>query len=139
VVLPKGASVVDEILRYAVEARIKTAKVEAIGGVNRLIVAYYDRGKRDYEKHEYNEFLEVTSALGNITQKEGVPFLHLHGNFGRRDMSVIGGHIISATVYPTLEVVLTRTTNTAVREYDDETGLNLIRKLDNSETKTHAR
>ena len=124
--LKAGTSLPDEIIRIAKKERIKTARVEAIGGVNRLKLAYFNHETKKYEEHEFDEFLEVTGMLGNITQKDGKPFLHAHCTFGRRDMSVVGGHLISATVFPLLEVVITKTQNKATRRFDETTGLNVI-------------
>lgn len=121
-----GAKVPDDILAIAKREKIPTARVEAIGGVKELKLAYFNHESKKYEEHGYHEFLEVTSLLGNITTKEGIPFLHIHGNFGRRDQSVIGGHIMSASVFPILEVVITPTENKALRRFDDELGLNVI-------------
>ncbi|MDV3244146.1 MAG: DUF296 domain-containing protein [Nitrososphaerales archaeon] len=128
--LNSGASFVDEILKIAKKERIKTGRVEAIGGVNQLKIAFFNHHSKKYEEHDYDEFLEVTGILGNITQKDGKPFLHAHGTFGRRDTSVIGGHMLSATVFPFMEVVITPTKNTATRRFDEETGLNVIRKIE---------
>ena len=128
--LKAGTSLTDEIIRIATNERIKTARVEAIGGVNRLKLAYYNHEAKKYEEHTYDEFLEVTGLLGNITQKDGKPFLHAHCTFGRRDLSVVGGHLVSATVFPLMEVVITKTQNRATRRFDEETGLNLIYKLE---------
>lgn len=128
--LPAGASLVDEVLAIARKERIKTARFEAIGGVRKLTLAYFDHVTKKYEEHEYSEFLEVTGLLGNITLKDGKPFLHAHGTFGRRDMSTIGGHLISAEVFPLLEMVMTPTTNRAVRKFNEEIGLNAIWKIE---------
>jgi len=128
--LKAGMSLTDEILRIARKERIKTARVEAIGGVDRLKLAYFNHRTKKYEEHEYNEFLEVTGMLGNITQKDGKPFLHAHCTFGRRDMSVIGGHLISATVFPLMEVVITPTRNRATRRFDEKLGLNVIYRIE---------
>jgi predicted DNA-binding protein with PD1-like motif len=124
--LHRGSNFVDEVLKIADAERIMTARVEAIGGVNRLTLGYFDSGKKKHEEHAYNEFLEVACMLGNITMKEGKPFLHVHGTFGRRDMSALSGHVISATVFPTMELVITPTSNRALRKFDEETGLNVI-------------
>ena len=128
--LKAGTSLTDEILRIATEEKIKTARVEAIGGVKRLRLAYFNHTKKKYEEHDYSEFLEVTGLLGNITQRGGKPFLHAHCTFGRNDMSVLGGHLISATVFPLMEVVITRTKNKALRRFDAETGLSVIYKIE---------
>jgi len=63
--------------------------------------------------------MEVTSMLGNITMMEKKPFLHLHANLGRKDMSVVGGHLVAGEVHPFFEVVITPTSNVASRRYDD--------------------
>lgn len=127
--LSRGASFVDEVLRIAGRERVRTAQVMAVGGVDRLTLAYFNREKREYEQHEFKEFFEVAGISGNLTMKDGKPFLHAHGTFGRRDLSVIGGHLISAAVFPLMEVVLTSTRNTALRKFDDELGLNAIYEI----------
>ena len=127
--LAAGTSLTEEILKIAEREKIKTARFEAIGGVNKLRLAYFNHHTKKYEEHDYEEFLDVTGMLGNITQKDGKPFLHAHCTLGRRDMSVIGGHLVSATVFPLLEVVITPTKNEARRRFDDELGLNVIYKV----------
>jgi predicted DNA-binding protein with PD1-like motif len=124
--LEAGAVIPDAILQIAAREKIRTAIIEAIGGVDRLTLGYYNRLARKYEEHSYRGFMEVTSLIGNVTEKAGKPFLHAHGTFGMRDMSVIGGHVIRATVFPTLEFTITPTTNRATRRFDERTGLNLI-------------
>jgi predicted DNA-binding protein with PD1-like motif len=123
-----GARIPDDIISIAGAEKISTARFEAIGGVDRLRLAYFNHRARKYEEHDYAEFLEVTTLLGNVTVKDGKPFLHVHGNFGRKDRSVIGGHVMSARVFPILEAVLTPTTNRALRRFDDDLGLNVIYK-----------
>ena len=126
--LKAGAKVPDEILSIARREKIATARVEAIGGVRKLKLAYFNHETKKYEEHDFNEFLEVTGMLGNITIKDGGPFLHVHGNFGRGDLTVLGGHIMSAEVFPILEVVVTPTRNRALRKFDETMGLNVIYK-----------
>jgi predicted DNA-binding protein with PD1-like motif len=124
--LRSGASVPEELVAIARGEDIATAKVEAIGGVDRLTLAYFNDKTKKYEEHKFDEFLEVTSLLGNITTKDGEPFLHAHGTFGRKDLSVVGGHVMSARVHPIMEVVVIPTDNKALRKFDEESGLNVI-------------
>jgi predicted DNA-binding protein with PD1-like motif len=128
--LDAGSSLTEEILRIAKREKAKSARFEAIGGVNKLRLAFFNHRSKKYEEHGFEEFLEVTGLLGNITRKDGKPFLHAHGTFGRRDMSVVGGHLISATVFPLMEVVITPTKNRATRRFDEKTGLNVIYKIE---------
>ena len=126
--LKPGSEVPDDILAIAGKEGITTALVEAIGGVEELRLAYFNHEAKKYEEHRYREFLEVTSILGNITLKDGMPFLHAHGTFGRKDLSALTGHIEAAKVFPLLEVVITPTKNKALRRFDDDLGLNVIFK-----------
>lgn len=127
--LQEGTSLTDELLAIARREKLDTAGVAAIGGVNKLKIAYFNSAQKRYEEHDYEEFMEATSLVGNITLKDGEPFLHIHGTFGRRDMSVIGGHVVSATVFPILEAVIIPTTNKAFRSFDEKLGLNTIQKI----------
>jgi predicted DNA-binding protein with PD1-like motif len=124
--LKTGDKLPDAILALAKRAKVATAAVEAIGGVSKLTLSYFNHRTRKYEEHRFNEYMEVTSLVGNVTLKDGKPFLHAHGNFGRKDLSVAGGHVTSAVVFPLLEVIMTPTKKRALRRFDDSTGLNMI-------------
>jgi len=124
--LKAGARVPDGILAIAKKEKIATGRVEAIGGVEELDLAYFNHEAKRYEEHRFQEFLEVTGMLGNLTLKDGKPFLHVHGTFGRKDLSTLAGHVMTAKVFPLLEVVITPTKNRALRRFDDELGLNVI-------------
>jgi hypothetical protein len=124
--LKAGAKVPDEIIGIAEKEKIATARVEAIGGVTELKLAYFNHKTKRYEEHDFREFLEVAAILGNLTLKDGRPFLHIHGTFGRKDLSTLAGHVMKAKVFPLLEVVVTPTKNRALRRFDDDLGLNVI-------------
>jgi predicted DNA-binding protein with PD1-like motif len=126
--LKGGARIPDDILAIVKREKMATARVEAIGGVEELRLAYFNRDEKRYEEHDFMEFLEVTGILGNVTLKDGKPFLHVHGTFGRRDLSTLAGHVVTAKVFPLLEVVITPTSNRALRRFDDALGLNVIYK-----------
>jgi len=100
--LRSGETVQESILAIARRERLRTARVEAIGTLRKAKVAYYNRKTKKYEEHLYNENMEVTSMLGNITMMEKKAVLHLHANLGRKDMSVVGGHLVSGVVHPLL-------------------------------------
>ena len=125
-VLKSGERLHEGVLDLARKEGVRTGVVEGIGGVDRLVLAYYDLKGRKYEEHRFNEFMEVASILGNITMMDGKPFLHAHGTFGRRDMSVVAGHVVSARVRPFLEFGITKSANLALRRLDEKTGLNAI-------------
>jgi predicted DNA-binding protein with PD1-like motif len=118
--------VIESLTAFLRDERIEFANLSAAGAVRWVHLGYWNADTRAYEYREVAEQLEVVSFQGNGSLKDGEPFLHLHGVFGRRDFSVLGGHIKEARVHPTLEVWL-RTEDIAVRRAKDEaSGLDLL-------------
>ncbi len=79
-----------------------------------------------YEQHELDEQLEVVSLVGNVTIKESAPFTHIHVTLGRRDLSIVGGHLNDLVVHPNLEIWLLRESVEVRRTLDESCGLYLM-------------
>jgi hypothetical protein len=71
--------------------------------------------------------LEIISLNGNLALLEGEPVAHLHIAISRHDFSTVSGHLMSAEIYPTCEIVIVPYGMRIDRRHDDETGLNLQR------------
>lgn len=110
VILDTGEEAFSALTRFAVEANISAASLTAIGAFETAIVGWFDFEKKSYKKIEVNEQCEVLSAIGDIaTGDDGKASLHVHIVLGLSDGSTRGGHLLSGTVRPTLEVVVTET------------------------------
>jgi predicted DNA-binding protein with PD1-like motif len=124
--LETGEPVIETLAAFLREQEIRFANVSAAGAVEWLRLGYWNSRSAQYQYRDLEEQLEVVSFQGNAALKDGAPFLHIHGVFGRQDFSVYGGHVKEARVRPTLEVWL-RTENVPVRRTRDEaTGLDLL-------------
>ena len=124
--LESGESVIDTLTDFLGSEHIEFANLSAAGAVSWVRLGYWNAETRAYEYRELDEQMEVVSFQGNSALKDGAPFLHLHGVFGRRDFSAVGGHIKEAHVHPTLEVWL-RTEDVPVRRaHDSATELDLL-------------
>ena len=121
-----GEPLIETLTNFLTEQGIEFANVGAAGAVRSVQLGYWNAGSRQYEYHDFKEQLEVVSFQGNASLKEGAPFLHVHGVFGRRDFSTIGGHVKEAHVHPTFEVWL-RIEDVPIRRARDEaSGLDLL-------------
>lgn len=100
----------DEVLRdlsaFLISEEISTASFTAIGGFERVTVAYFDWEKKEYEKIAVDEQVEALSIIGNVTLLNGQPTVHCHCVVGHRDGHTTGGHLIEAHVRPTIELFL---------------------------------
>jgi uncharacterized protein len=124
--LEPGEPLFETMTGFLKSEQIEFATLTAAGAVEWVRLGYWNPATRSYEFREFSEQLEVVSFEGNSSLKDGEPFLHLHGVFGRHDFSVIGGHIKEARANPTFEIWL-RTEDVPVRRvHEDATGLDLL-------------
>jgi predicted DNA-binding protein with PD1-like motif len=125
----QGEDVMVELKSYAKEHQIQSAWINILGACGEVTLAYYDLHAKTYEKHVIREDLEILGVMGNIAQMNGEPALHLHGTFGKRDLSVIGGHIFSMIISAAGETRLQLNEGIIERQFDEKTGLNLMKCL----------
>ena len=71
--------------------------------------------------------MEVLSLNGDITLFMEDYKIHAHVILGKEDARAYGGHLIKATVHPTLEIILNESPSWLQREKDPTTGLALIK------------
>lgn len=123
----RGEELLTAIQTLAEQENITLASVSGIGACDKVKLGFYQLSAHEYSESIYQEDLELTSLLGNITQKNKDYYGHFHATFGREDGSVIGGHLVSARVSVTGEIFIHCLQGTVNRQADAETGINLLR------------
>lgn len=99
------------------------ATLTGLGAVRGATISYYVADTKEYETYEIVEQMEVVSLIGNVALREDKPFIHAHVALGKRDLSVIGGHLNDLAIYPTLEVWLRPEREPVHRAFDESCGL----------------
>lgn len=126
-IFESGEEVVKEITTFAKENQLRASQLTAIGAVSSAMLGFFDFSIKDYKKIPVNEQAEVLNLTGDITcNHEGGFQVHAHVVLGKSDGTAHGGHLLSATVHPTLEVLLTESPGYLKRKMDEATGLALI-------------
>ena len=70
---------------------------------------------------------QLTALVGNVTRKEGEPYLHLHITIGNPVTGEVhAGHLTSAVISATLELFLQVWDGQVGRKFSDQVGLNLF-------------
>lgn len=121
-----GDEAVEALTAFAAEHDVRAGSFTALGAFSKARLAWFDVDTREYEEIEVPEQVEVLSLIGDLALKDGAPFVHAHAVLGRRDGSVIGGHLLAGTVRPTLELFLHRYPEPLARVPDEASGLALI-------------
>ena len=70
---------------------------------------------------------EVGSFMGNITQKDGEPYLHMHITIGDPEKNEVhSGHLNKAVIGATSEIFVTVFDEKIGRKLDEKTGINIF-------------
>ena len=125
-VFEKGDEVVESLLEFAKQERLRAASFTAIGAFSDVTLGFFERERKEYKRIPLQEQVEVLTLAGDITVKESEPQLHAHVVVGKADGSAWGGHLLAGHVWPTLELVLVESPDELRRTLDEETGLPLI-------------
>jgi predicted DNA-binding protein with PD1-like motif len=125
-IFDKGDEVMDKLTAFAREQRLTAAHFTAIGALSDAMLGYFDRTRKNYTKIHVDEQVEVLSLVGDVALDGHEPKIHAHIVLGKADGTAHGGHLISAHVWPTLELILTASPGHLRRRSDPETGLALL-------------
>lgn len=124
--LDEGDDVYLSLTQLVQELNIRCASFNAIGALKIAKVGFWENG--DYEWKTGEDLWEVTALVGNVSLKEGKPFIHCHGTFSFHDGSILAGHVAEGCiVFPTLEVSMLVSEARLEREFDHKTKLWLLK------------
>ena len=124
--LQRGEEVLACLRELCEKESISLGTVSAIGAVNHVVVGVYRVDEQKYVANTFDGVMELTSLMGNITEKDGEPYLHLHATFGDLTGKVIGGHLNEAVGSATCELFVRKVEGHVGRRLDPETGLNIF-------------
>lgn len=126
IVFDKGDEMISGLKGFTEEQQLFGSHFTAIGAFSGVTLGYFQRDRMEYKEIPVNEQVEVLSLVGNIAAKGDDYKVHAHVVVGRSDGSTLGGHILKAEVWPTLEVTLVEEPGYLRRTIDEKTGLALI-------------
>ncbi|MGN6531875.1 MAG: PPC domain-containing DNA-binding protein [Ginsengibacter sp.] len=126
VILETGEEVMEKIMEFATKEKISTSQFTGIGAFSETTAGFFDFSIRDYKKISFKEQMEVLALNGDITTFQGEYKIHAHVILGKEDGTAHGGHLLKATVHPTLEIILNESPAYLSRKINKESGLALI-------------
>src|SRR5205823_11244456 len=122
--LDRGADMLKELNEAAAKLGVEAGTVQAIGAVSELVIGYFDQLRKEYRTTSLPSSFEIGSGIGNVSLKDGKPFVHLHVVATGPDGASLGGHLMPGAKVYLIEAYLRRLGGAApVREQDDDLGL----------------
>ena len=123
--LQEGEELIKSIADFAKANGIEGGLVQGIGTTTRVKIGYYNESHSSYDILEFDEPMELLSAMGSISMNDSEVVVHLHGSFADDEFSVLGGHIIEAEIFATGEFFITKT-GRIDRKHNEKFKLNLF-------------
>ena len=125
--MDRGEEIVEQLRAVAEKENVRLASVEALGAVNDFTVGVYNTTEKKYYSNRFTGAFEIVSLTGTLTTMDGKLYHHLHMSAGDDRGAVFGGHLNSAVVSATCEMVIRVIDGTVERYADPDVGLNLFR------------
>ena len=125
----RGEEILEQLQKVAEAEGILLAEISALGAVNDFTVGVYNTAEKKYYANHFEGAFEIVSLTGTVSTMNGAYYAHLHMSAGNDKGEVFGGHLNSAFVSATCEVVMRVIDGVVERSHDPEIGLNLFRFL----------
>lgn len=124
--LEQGDDILKTLKEFAEKQRIRAAFFEGIGSLYKAKLGHYDfKDTRTYKYEIFEEDLELLTLSGNVSRM-GPALPHAHVTLGRRDFSVIGGHLEEGSLANMVEINFERMPGSLEKAKDSNIGLNLL-------------
>lgn len=125
--LDKGDAIAKSLLEVAEKEGVTLASVSGIGATDDFEVGVFDLARSDYERYRFSGNHEIVALVGNLTTKDGAPYLHLHITCAGEGGKIVGGHLFEGIISLTAEIFLHKGAGRADRLRDETLGINKIR------------
>jgi len=124
--LPYGADLYDGLTQIVQKENIRLGRIQGIGATTHAKVAFFDQNTKVYNPIEFPGRLEILSLSGNVSIRDGKPFVHAHLVLSDPQGKAVGGHLLPGTTLFACEVFIEELEgDDLVRALDPRTGLHL--------------
>lgn len=125
--LEQSDDILKSLKQFADAKKVHAAFFEGIGSLYRAKLGHYDfQETKTYKYETFDEDLEILTLSGNISTMNEKALPHAHATLGRRDFSVIGGHLEEGSLANMVEVNLSQLPGKLEKAKDTTVGLNLL-------------
>ena len=124
--IDRGEEICEQLKNMALKEKIRLAEISALGAVNDFTVGVFRTGEKKYYANRFTGDHEIVSLTGTISTMNGEYYAHLHMSAGNERGEVFGGHLNSAFISATCEMVVRVIDGNVDRAFNEDVGLNLF-------------
>ena len=119
----RDSDIITFLTNVAKKQKITTATFTLIGAFKCAKLGFYDQDKHEYLENLLSTPQEIATCVGNISMKEGKPFVHAHAVLADRNGNAKGGHLLEGKVFAAEVHLFELVGEKVVRKKDTVTGL----------------
>ena len=124
--LESGDDILKSLRQFATTKRLGASLLEGIGSLSKVKLGHYDFKTKQYRYETFEDDLEILNLSGNIASMDRKPLPHVHVTLGRRDFSVIGGHLDEGSSANMVEIGIWKLPGKLLKAKDEGIGLNVL-------------
>ena len=128
--IDRGEEIMTCLKDFCEKEHITLAEVKALGAVDDFSMGLFDVEEKKYHSNHFTFPAEIVSLWGTVTTKDGQFYAHIHMSAGDKEGHVFGGHLNTARVSATCEMIVDVSAGTVERKFSTEVGLNLFEFTD---------
>jgi predicted DNA-binding protein with PD1-like motif len=125
--IDKGEEIIESMKEFALKSGVKLGSITGIGAVNKATIGLFDTARKVYISRNLCGDFELVSITGNITTMNGEVYIHAHACLADIESRTYGGHMNSAVISATSEVMVDTFEGCIDRELNIDIGLNLLK------------
>jgi predicted DNA-binding protein with PD1-like motif len=119
----------EEITEYCEKNNINQGYVNVIGALKSVCLGYYSQNEFKYQNKSFEGGFEIASCTGNISLKDGKPFVHIHLVASDENYQTLAGHVAKGCkIFAGECTIIENKEETHSREFDEVTRLALWKK-----------
>lgn len=124
--LEREDELIASLRAFVEKERITGGFFYGLGAVRGVSLGFFDVERKEYKEKSFEEDFELTSLVGSVSFAGEKIIVHAHVTLADKDFKVRAGHLNSAEVTATVEVVFNPLQGKLEKKSDPETGLNLL-------------
>lgn len=123
--LDRGEELIETLKEFVKKEKITLGSISGLGASNFVEIGLFNIETKEYKKNVYEQDMEITSVIGNISTMDDEPYLHIHINLSDENNNVIGGHLSKCIISATCELFIQKVEGRVDRSKSEEIGINL--------------
>jgi predicted DNA-binding protein with PD1-like motif len=118
------SGVKEALIDFITQNHISAGSITGIGAVNEATLRFFNPATKKYVDKTFKQQMEIANLTGNISTKDGKPYLHVHITLGSSSYSAYAGHLLDAKIRGAGEFYIYPLNAAIARKFSEEAGLN---------------